>query len=219
MSGLDAMLEQSPTNHTQRPQGAEAGGRRRAETDLPQFEGLGQPNGSPTGHLVRRSVMIGNRKLLDIYLNDHLAGATLGAELARRLAASHRDSPAAAELERLASEVGEDRAALLKVMAALGTPVARLKVYGGWAIEKAARLKLNGHLRTRSPLSSLLELEGMRLGVEGKAAGWRTLRTLADSDNRLDAALLDDLLTRAHAQSDTLEEIRIRMTPSVFACS
>jgi hypothetical protein len=41
--------------------------------------------------------------------------------------------------------------------------------------EKAARLKLNGHLLARSPLSSLEELEMLRLGVEGKAAGWRTL--------------------------------------------
>jgi hypothetical protein len=41
--------------------------------------------------------------------------------------------------------------------------------------EKAARLKLNGHLLARSSLSSLEEVEMLRLGVEGKAAGWRTL--------------------------------------------
>jgi hypothetical protein len=38
------------------------------------------------------------------------------------------------------------------------------------------------HLTSRSPLSNLEELELLRLGVEGKAAGWRTLRVLACTD-------------------------------------
>lgn len=32
----------------------------------------------------------------------------------------------------------------------------------------------------------------LRLGVEGKATGWRTLRAQADTDARLDAEQLDD---------------------------
>ena len=64
-------------------------------------------------------------------------------------------------------------------MAALGIPVRRYKVGAAWIGEKAGRLKFNGRLLARSPLSDLEELEMLRLGVEGKAAGWRTLRTLA----------------------------------------
>ena len=37
----------------------------------------------------------------------------------------------------------------------------------GWVAEKAGRLKLNGSLLTYSPLSRLVELEGLSLGVEG----------------------------------------------------
>ena len=49
----------------------------------------------------------------------------------------------------------------------------------------------------------------MRLGVEGKAASWRTLRKLAERDQRLDSRQLDDLIERARSQSQTLEELRV----------
>ena len=61
----------------------------------------------------------------------------------------------------------------------------------------------------RSPLSLLEEIELMRLGVEGKAASWRTLRKLAERDPRLDSRQLDDLIERARSQSQTLEELRV----------
>ena len=60
-------------------------------------------------------------------------------------------------------------------MAALSVPVRGHKVYAAWIAEKGRRRKLNDHLLTRSPLSILEELEMLRLGVEGKSAGWRTL--------------------------------------------
>jgi hypothetical protein len=41
----------------------------------------------------------------------------------------------------------------------------------------------------------------LRLGVEGKAAGWRTLRTLAVTDTRLHLAGLDELISRARRQA------------------
>ena len=102
--------------------------------------------------------------LLGIYLNDHLAGATGGLELARRVAASHRGRAADGALQRLAADVAQDRAALADIMAALSIPVRAYKVYAARIGEKAARLKLNGYLFTRSPLSRLEELEMLRLG-------------------------------------------------------
>lgn len=100
-------------------------------------------------------------------------------------------------------------------MGALGVPVRGYKVYAAWIGEKAGRLKFNGHLLTKSPLSYLEELEMMRLGVEGKAAGWRTLRVLADGDKRLDSARLDELISSARRQSDLLEELRVRAAARV----
>lgn len=157
----------------------------------------------------------GGPSLLGIYLNDHLAGATAGAGLAQRMAASGHLPAAEGTLQRLAVEIAQDRAALLEFMTALGIPVRGYKVWAAWAGEKAGRLKPNGHLMTRSVLSNLEELELLRLGIEGKAAGWRTLRILADTDRRLDPARLDDLISRARRQADLVEELRVRAADQV----
>jgi hypothetical protein len=155
--------------------------------------------------------------LLGIYLNDHLAGATMGMELARRMAASAEPgTEAATVLAKLAAEITQDRSELVKIMAALEIRVVGYKVFAAWAGEKAGRLKLNGRLMARSPLSDLEEAEILRLGVEGKAAGWRSLRALADSESRLDAGRLDELIDRAVRQSATLEDLRTSVAERVL---
>jgi hypothetical protein len=136
--------------------------------------------------------------------NDHLADATAGLELAHRTERAHQRRAENDDLRQIADEIGQDRAALLEIMGALGITVRGYKTTAAWIGEKAARLKLNVRIRARSPLSDLEELEMLRLGVEGKAAGWRTLRVLADSDQRLDAGRLDDLISRARRQADRL---------------
>lgn len=159
------------------------------------------------------------RSLLGIYLNDHLAGATAGTRLLRRAARAHRDDASGEELGRLAREVAEDRRALMRVMAELGVSVSRLRVALGGLAELAGRLKLNGRAVSRSPLSDLFEVEAMRLGVEGKAAAWRTLRELAPGEPRLDAAALDHLLARSDEQVEALERLRIRSAAQAFTDS
>ncbi len=168
--------------------------------------------GTPTARVTRHP----GEGLLGIYLNDHLAGATGGVELARRAAAARRGGEAGEVLRAFAADVAADRAALLDIMAALGAPVRAYKVCAGWIGEKAGRLKFNGRLLSRSPLSSLEELEMMRLGVAGKAAGWRTLRLLADTDPRLDRGRLDELLARADSQLGRLEDLRVRAARSIL---
>lgn len=158
------------------------------------------------------------RDLLGVYLNDHLAGATTGVELVRRMASSAEPgSERATIMNRLLSEITADRSALLAMMAAVGVKVRAYKVFGAWAAEKAGRLKLNGHLLSRSPLSDLEETEMLRLGVEGKAAGWRTLRLVAEQDRRLDAGRLDALLEEAGRQSETLESLRVAVAEQVLS--
>jgi hypothetical protein len=157
--------------------------------------------------------------LLGIYLNDHLAGSTSGVELARRIARRHRGSLVGAAFERLSAEIAEDRIALLQMMMALGIPARRYKVLAGWALEKVGRLKLNGRLLRTSPLSSVIEFESMRLGVQGKEAGWRVLRLVADQERRLDPDRLDRLQARARQQADEIEELRMRAAAEAFVAS
>ncbi len=147
--------------------------------------------------------------MLTIYLNDHLAGATGGLELFRRAARSAPE-PARAELARLTEEVQQDRDSLLAIMSAIGVSVRRYKVLGGWVLEKVGRLKANGHLLRRSPLSDLVEMEALVLGVQGKAAGFRALRSIAAGDPRLDATDLDRLVDRAERQTGVLERLRLQ---------
>ncbi|MFD6294686.1 transaldolase [Streptomyces sp. NPDC060235] len=155
--------------------------------------------------------------LLAIYLNDHYTGATGGLELFERAAAAKKGTGDEAMLADLARQVGEDRDALAQLMADLGVSVDRTKVALGWVAEKAGRLKTNGHLFSRSPLSDVLEAEAMLMGVLGKAVCWRTLRVRADTDQRLDAAKLDTLLERAERQSQALEELRVAAASRVLA--
>lgn len=151
----------------------------------------------------------GERKFLGIYLNDHLAGATAGADLARYLAGNDGAPGDRGVLRELAAEIARDRAALQKIMAELGIRPQVYKLTAAWLAEKARRLKLNGTLGGRSPLTSLIELEMLRLGVEGKAAGWKALRIIAEDEPQLDAGLLDGLLSRARDQARRVEALRV----------
>ena len=156
-------------------------------------------------------------RALGIYLNDHLAGATAGAELARRICEAHRASGPAATFERLAGEIAQDRLSLLRIMETLGVPKRRYKVYAGWAGERAARLKPNGRVLHRSGLSTVLELEALLLGIEGKARLWQALLIAADGEPRLDAARLRELADRATEQRDTVERLRAEAVAAVLA--
>ena len=62
------------------------------------------------------------------------------------------------------------------------------------------RLKPNGQLTGYSPLSRVVELEGLALGMTGKLALWKALRELVDEEPRLDAAELERLRERAERQ-------------------
>lgn len=154
---------------------------------------------------------------LGIYLNDHLAGATFGVGLARRIAQQHRHSVRGADLARIAEEIAQDRETLLEIMDSLGVPTRRYKIYGGWAAEKLGRLKPNGVLYRRSGLSTVIELETLRLGVEGKTLIWRTLLVVATDVAHLDEPQLGSLLDRAREQIDTLEALRLSAATAIFS--
>jgi hypothetical protein len=143
---------------------------------------------------------------LEIYLNDHLAGATGGVELARRLRASNRDDAVfGATLSRVCAEIEADRAVLEQVIERLGYTRSKVKPAAAWVAEKLGRLKLNGQLRGYSPLSRLIELEGLLIGITGKIGLWQTLTELG-VDEDLDADL-ERLAARAAAQRAAIDDL------------
>ncbi|MEA2346691.1 MAG: hypothetical protein QOG62_478 [Thermoleophilaceae bacterium] len=158
-----------------------------------------------------------DRRYLKIYLQDHLAGAAVGVDLAHRLAEHNEDAIIAETLEGLAREIEEDRDSLLAIMDALGFERSPLKEAGGWLMEKAGRLKLNGELFKYSPLSRLVEFEGLTLGVTGKLSLWWALLPLAETIPELDVAELERLAERATTQRSLLEELRRAAAELAFA--
>ena len=158
-----------------------------------------------------------NVKYLRIYLQDHLAGSTAGLELARRTRAKNQGSDYGPPLAKVTDEIESDRRALLSVMEELGFGADKLKNIAFWGIEKAGRLKLNGELTSYSPLSRVVELEGLLTGITGKWGLWVALLELAPSEPRLDAARLERLRDRAEEQRATVEELREKAAREAFA--
>ncbi len=147
---------------------------------------------------------------LTIYLNDHLAGATAGLDLARRTAGNNAGNPYGRVLAEVAGELADDRDALIDVMERLSVSRDHVKVIGAWAVEKIGRLKLNGSILSYSPLSRLVEIEGLSLGVEGKLSLWQSLKLTHGNDPRLRGVDLEALIDRARSQRRRLERQRRR---------
>jgi hypothetical protein len=165
-------------------------------------------NPTPTG--------VHHPDLLAIYLNDHLASATGGIELVSRMIGSHRGSSHEADIRQLLAELREEKDALTAVTRALGLPVRHYKQLAVWAAEKASRVKLNGHLLSRSPLSSLVEFEFLASAVRGKRSGFETLRIAAQVDDRIDKELFDRLIAQANRQYRWLTDVRREVAAGLF---
>jgi len=157
-----------------------------------------------------------NEKLVRIYLQDHLAGATGGVELARRARGANQGTTYGDALAGIADEIEADRRALEGIMEDLGFGADRAKNLAFWAAEKAGRLKPNGQLTGYSPLSRVVELEGLVTGIKGKLSLWRSLLEVAPQEPRLDADRIERLLERGEEQLNTVEELRTRAARAAF---
>jgi hypothetical protein len=99
----------------------------------------------------------------------------------------------------------------------LGFGADKVKDLGAWVLEKAGRLKLNGQITGYSPLSRVVELEGLVTGITGKISLWVALLQIAPEEPRLDAARLERLLERGESQKATVEELRERAAREAFS--
>ena len=146
---------------------------------------------------------------IDVYLNDHLAGATFGADLARQLEARTEGTDFQPEMTRLAAEIEADLDTLTDLMERIGATRNPSKQVTAWVAEKASRLKLTGLTSGNDELGTFLSIEALSLGVEGKASLWTTLRELRGRYPELLSTDLDELLQRAQRQRQVLEAERL----------
>jgi len=147
-------------------------------------------------------------RYLAIYLNDHLAGAALGVELARRLRSSNQGDPEFGEpLARICGEIEADRETLIQLTDRLGIKRDQVKPVLAKLAERLGRLKLNGQLRGYSPLSRVLELEILASGIGGKMQLWNGLEeSFGDS---LDGFDFHALAERADRQGQEVEDLHL----------
>jgi hypothetical protein len=140
-------------------------------------------------------------RYLAVYLNDHLAGSTAVIELVRRAACEHEGTELGGFITRLGVEISQDRQALRRVMDAAGARPDGFKILAARAAEKVGRLKLNGRLTGRSPLSPFIEL-----GIYGKLLLWQVLRDRHPAG--AGAVDLGELIGRAERQLGEVERHR-----------
>jgi hypothetical protein len=142
-------------------------------------------------------------RLAGIYLRDHHAGAVGALELLARARRSNDGTELGAFLAELEREVAEDRSVLVDLMGALEVQPSRLKNGLAVAAERLGRLKLNGRIVRRSPLSTLVELEVLETGIFGKRSLWTSLAALEHP--RLAGVDFDALARRAEEQIAAVE--------------
>jgi hypothetical protein len=159
---------------------------------------------------------VAHPELLAVYCNDHIASAAGGIELVSRMIGAHKGSSYEPRLRQLLDELRQEKSDLERTARSLGLPVRQYKQVAVWIAEKASRLKLNGHLVSRSPLSSLVEFEFLASAVRGKRSGFETLRIAAEVDPRIDPVLLDSLIEQANRQYRWLTDARREVAAGVF---
>jgi hypothetical protein len=147
---------------------------------------------------------------LSTYLNDHLAGATLGCAHARQLEKISAETPFGPTMTRLAAEIEEDRDTLVELMERLEAKRNPVKQASAWISEKAGRLKFSGLSSGNRGLGRFLTLEAMSVGVQGKWLLWTSLDRISGEFPELQAADLTGLIGRAEAQREALEVERLR---------
>jgi hypothetical protein len=152
---------------------------------------------------------------LAIYLRNHEAAAHGGLDLFRRTAASQRDRPYAGELAELTTEIEQDLQSLRAIMRAIGVSPDLIQGLVFRVGERVGRLKPNGRLLGRAPLSDLIEIEGLLDAVRAKAAGWHALSAVA-SPEWSDAADTTALYQRALHQAERLSAIHRQVAARVF---
>jgi hypothetical protein len=152
---------------------------------------------------------------LAIYLRNHDAAAQAGMELFRRAERNQRDRPYGPELAELRAEVEQDARALRSVLKAEGVQPDRAQSLVLQLGERVGRLKPNGSLLRRAPLSDLIEVEGMLDAVRAKAAGWQALTPIPAPRWR-DEVDPQEYYDRAMSQAEQLSTIHRSVATRLF---
>ncbi|MDQ6655279.1 MAG: hypothetical protein M3Y80_05645, partial [Verrucomicrobiota bacterium] len=153
---------------------------------------------------------------LSTYLNDHLAGAAGALELIEHLASKHAESELGSFFAELHAEVTADRDVVRDLLNTFEAKEGTMRKAGAWVAEKFARAKLQLTEQEASGVGFLEALDGLVLGITGKALLWRALAAAAETVPQLSGPDYAKLEQRAMAQRDAVDEKRISAARSAF---
>ena len=156
-------------------------------------------------------------KAIEVYLNDHLAGAMLGSDLAEQIRERSEGTPFGEVMAKVAAQIEEDRETLVGLMERMDVGGNPVKQATTWLAEKASRPKFSGLTSGDPEVGYFMALESMTLGVTGKLSLWEALRRVSGKHPEIAATNLDELIERARWQRDTLEEERLRAAERALA--
>jgi hypothetical protein len=150
---------------------------------------------------------------LEVYLTDHLAGATAGVNLVEQAADRHRSDELGEFFAPLAAEIKADFGTLESLMDSLGIDKSATKTALAEVGSKLAAPKFNAEGAGNENLGDFVTLETLSIGVEGKRCMWSALKTVADAYPELGALDLDGLESRAQDQRSRIEAKRNEFAP------
>jgi len=143
------------------------------------------------------------RRYVRIYIADHSAAATAGVALTRRCLRNNDGTALGTVLRQLLHEIEEDATTLTAIRTELNLRGDPLKRAVAVVAERLARVKLNGRLVGYSPLSRLIEIEGILTGIDAKRSLWLALQQHAGT-TALDRFDVSELVGRAEKQRSVL---------------
>lgn len=152
---------------------------------------------------------------LETYLNDHLAGATAGRNLAKMAAEEHRSDEHGPFFGEISAEISADYDTLQALLMSLGVEESATK--GALAEIGSKMMAPKFTAGDDDELNAFVTLETLSIGVEGKVCMWKALKTVEDGNPALEQADLDTLLARALDQRERLEAERQKMAPQALA--
>jgi hypothetical protein len=144
----------------------------------------------PIRYVTKRGTEMAD-KAMDVYLNDHLAGALLGSNLAEQLRSTNTGTALGQLMESLGPEIEDDRQTLIDLMDQMGTSKNPVKQATTWMAEKASRPKFSGLTSGEPELGNFYgpgephaRGGGKSMPVEGPQAGRGPVRAVGVSKSR-----------------------------------
>jgi len=150
---------------------------------------------------------------IEVYLNDHLAGATAGVNLVEQAADRHRSDELGEFFAPLAADIKADLATLEGLIEDMNVDKSASKTALAEVGSKLAAPKFTAEGAGNKHLGDFITLETLSIGVEGKRCMWVALKTVADAYPALGALDLDALESRAQQQREQLESKRNELAP------